>query len=471
MANRLSESHGPSLPSRIPTILGSFHKIVANYPSTIALVSTHQSSELYGIPSDPLPDEEYQQKPYLRWNFQNFQRAIDRLASALRARGAGPGIPIITFLPNGAEYALTLMAAWELGAIMVPVNPRNLINAEEVVHMLRTVAVAASEKRPIVVTGSVEISQELDCLRGVNAASKIVVSNDTARDGWELFGNLMIQDTTNGSHATEAKETQPEPAAELILFTSGTTSLPKGVRQSSEKMNLLIHIRSIYKGHPEPGDKVCIVLPNNHAMNWINTMSPFYSGAAVVYPGPAFVPHSMMKTLQVEKCTHTMFVPTMVHALLGLGAPKLDLKVVFIGGSTSTPELIGQIIHRVGSQMVENAYGMTEGALIFPGGESEPKACGEISSVGKAVLGSHMKILEPESGKLVHRGTPGELHYSGGALSGCYIGKESDDYYKDAAGMLWFNTGDQAIMGDEDEVYIVGRYKGIVGPPAPTNSP
>ena len=458
----LSESQGAPLPQympSVPSVIHRFHSSVGNHPQNIALICTHQSSEHLGFESQSISDSKYQEKPYLRWDFQTLENGVDRLVAGLQASGVSPGTPIVTFLPNSAEYVLTLLASYELGCTIVPINPRNLQNEAEVLHMLKTVSIHSSGKSPVFIAMDRDTAQHIDRLPGLQAVLKIV-AEDESGDGWDTFTALMsklkssqLHDCTNGSKS--------ELQGNVILFTSGTTSLPKGCVWTTDQLTLYLEYRANVPGQMGLKSIWCGVVPNNHAMNFLSVMYCICYGASIAFPGPVFAPEPTMATLQLEKCTHASFVPTMIHALSSVQAPKLKhLENLTFGGSIVTKELIMASFEQLGTKLVESAYGMTEGVFVFSGGQTEHALLNGVTTVGRTVMGSRVKICEPGLTKLVPRMTPGDLHYSGGTLCKGYIGMESDDFYTDDKGVKWFITGDQAVMDEEELIYITGRYKG-----------
>lgn len=176
-----------------------------------------------------------------------------------------------------------------------------------------------------------------------------------------------------------------------------------------------------------------------------------------------------MDTLWREQCTHATLVPTMLHALLGVkavqGQELTHLKHVIFGGSLLTPAVLKSCVEELGAHAVENAYGMTEGAIISTGRQTNPMNMvkGEDVSVGSVLTGTGIKACLPDETTPVPRGTPGEIHFHSERLGyGGYIGMESDDFYDDAEGKRWFKTGDQGVIDHDGRIFIVGRYKDMI---------
>jgi acyl-CoA synthetase (AMP-forming)/AMP-acid ligase II/aryl carrier-like protein len=471
-SNELSEVDGaPFQLEGLPSLWALFNRSIQEYPDDCAFAATHQPPDLYGIPSLPLGDAKYQQRPYLRWTYKNLKDAIDRFADGLKSKGVTKGTPVIAFMQNSAEVILTLWASLKLGAIFVPINPRNLSNEAEVTQMISTAISTGTSGRSVFVANSAEVAKQIDNsgLPGKEAL-KIAVAESDAPTGWMLFKNFIsakIQrnGVANGHVVHGSEETSTD---DMIFFTSGTTSLPKGVLWSYPTMATSLALRARDADSMKNGSATAVVVPNNHGIGNIFILTALCNGSKLVFPGPVFEPQKFMDALQREEITHVSLVPTIVHALIGrrgANEKKLDSLVsVMLGGSMVTPELLRQCTEELGSRGCENGYGMTEGVLNCSGNFRDISKLikdGKVT-VGTVYPGCHLKICEPGSTDPVPRGTIGELHFSGLMLSTGYIGRKSEDHYVGRDGKRWFKTGDMATIDSDAWVFIVGRYKDMI---------
>lgn len=289
MAERLSEVYGDPLPPNIPSLWESFSTAAENYPENIALVATHQSPTLFGITSQPLEDEQYQKKPYLRWTYKEFKNAVDRTKLGLQTLGVHEEMPILTFVNNSAEYFLVLQAVNSIGAVLAPINPRNLANKEEMTHMIRVIMSSCPGQQAVIIVQDASIAKQVDALPISEGAIKIILEHESGTsistngtpsksESWIPFEEVMAvsheQSITNG-HAVHASKDQ------TIFFTSGTTSLPKGVRMPVGRTSSFLEMRG-FRRDVYAGDKWCVVVPNNHVMAYVVQNASFSAGAAVV---------------------------------------------------------------------------------------------------------------------------------------------------------------------------------------------
>lgn len=160
-------------------------------------------------------------------------------------------------------------AAIKIGCKIMPISPRNLTNEEEVRHMVATALLAAgSDVKQVILAGTDELAKIMDELNIFPRALKIVIDGvGSPGTGWMPFKDLVVDEQQD---ITEALEMAPSDEGGTILFTSGTTSLPKGVYMSF-KQSFSRVIPGIPKGQQgalRPGAVMCHVMPNNHAMGW-----------------------------------------------------------------------------------------------------------------------------------------------------------------------------------------------------------
>lgn len=458
-----SELHGPPLPESDTTLDGVFYQNVVKYPDAVALISTQQSSTLYGIPSLAI-DGAKREADYLRWTYRDLNRAIQRLVTGLQSRGLKKGDPLVIFMPNTAEYVIATWAAYRIGCAYVPINPKGLSNAREMRHMLHTATKGCQSDFLGIIAGTSDMCERIEELTSELNCMRILVEGQV--DGWTPFEELM-QNPPPDSQQSLCRDHHSELSDRTIFFTSGTTSLPKGClmpsaygfsaaacwRQSSVPML--------------PGDRVLFTLPNNHGFGWLCIISGFLNASTVVLPGPRFTPEAVTNAIREEQVSHAGLVPTMLHALsnIPLASGKLSsLRRIVMGGSPPTEEVIKICLNTLGASGVENLYGMTEGILVSSGVVSQARDIikGRDISIGTPLPGMTARVYGKDSKAPTEAGEAGEIHFSGPSLIKGYIGGADDSFYDGEDGRLWFRTGDKAFIGSDNRLYLVGRYKDTI---------
>ncbi|CAG7931703.1 unnamed protein product [Penicillium olsonii] len=459
----LGELQGPSLPDPDTPLYAAFYQNVVKYPNNVALVSTQQASTLYGIPSVPLNGTE-PEKSYLRWTYHELDHAIQRLVVSLKSRGLKQGDGLVLFVPNTAEYVIATWAAYQIGCAYIPINPKCLSNAKEVRHLLETAKKGCKSDFLGIIAGTSDMCARIEELTTESNCMKILV--DGKSEGWTPFEELM-QSPDPHSEDSLCREKHSELPDQTVFFTSGTTSLPKGcIMPSAYGYAAALFWRQ--SSIPLlPGKRALFTLPNNHGFGWLNIIAPFINAATVVLPGPNFVPEAVIKAIHEEQVTHTGFVPTMVHALGSMPLPSGKLSSlgrIVLGGSPPTEEVIRICIDTLGSSAVENLYGMTEGVLACSGvvKQASEMIKGRDVSIGTPLPGMTVRIYDKDSGEPTSAGIPGEIHFTGPSIIDGYVGVADKNFYNDEDGRPWFRTGDKAFIGDDNRLYLVGRYKDTI---------
>src|SRR6185295_2195522 len=198
-----------------------------------------------------------------------------------------------------------------------------------------------------------------------------------------------------------------------IQYTSGTTGFPKGATLSHRNIlhNGYFTTELIKLG---PDDRLCIPVPFYHCFGMVmGNLGCTTHGATMVIPAPGFDPEVTLRCIAEERCTAVYGVPTMFIAMLGqadLGDRDMSsLRTGIMAGATCPMEVMKRCIEELNMTEVAIAYGMTE---------TSPVSCQTLinddlerrtSSVGRAHPHVEIKIVDPETGKTVERGQPGEF--------------------------------------------------------------
>lgn len=465
MDESLSYAIGDPLPGPFPSLWDQFEDTVKQHPETVALVATHQPASIYGLSSAGLATEEYAQSPYLRLSYRQLRVTIDKLARSLSAQDVRAGTPIFTFLPNGLEYLAVFWTSSALGCTLVPINIRNLANETEVAHMLQTAFKGCSSASGAVVfTDGPVTAAKLDKYPELATALK-VISGEAEWKQWISYGSLLVAaaPAADGPIPSLVPDSHRD---RCILFTSGTTSLPKGLffdfayvlawRAAAGPATATRH-----------GDVLASVMPNNHAMASYFTYAALSFGGTLVLPGPYFEAASFLTALRAERCTFIMVVPTMLYALLlattAADKAALRLERAFIGGAAVSPEVVRLAFDELGVERIEHTYGMTEAVVFSSGARLPEEICKDDRvTVGRCPAGARIKVCGPGTKEPVPLGQLGELHASNPGVQASYISKTTDEAFYEEDGLRWVVTGDQAVLDADGRLYIVGRYKEMI---------
>ncbi|KAK4912384.1 hypothetical protein LTR66_017291, partial [Elasticomyces elasticus] len=245
---------------------------------------------------------DYHARPYLRWTYLTFSHALTKLIKALRAYHVTAGSVVITFIHNCAEQILLYWASCYLGCIFVPINVKNIANHEEISHMITTALLLNETDAQVIIFAADEsIAQWVATLRfGVQSRTFVVAAEDDTTQ-YSSFAELVNYDQQMDTALLH--EGDHSSYFSMVIFTSGTTSLPKGVRITADMHSIWLETRKAVLNITEK-DVVLVNLPNNHAFYYIS--DPLFKcyGAATIISGPSFTPQSTVDAITTERCTY-----------------------------------------------------------------------------------------------------------------------------------------------------------------------
>ncbi|KAI4266221.1 MAG: hypothetical protein L6R38_008876 [Xanthoria sp. 2 TBL-2021] len=407
------------------------------------------------------------------WTYSELHCNADCLAARLSNLGVQKGDAIAAFIDNRAEWALLSWASVRLDAVFVPLNPRVVRSKEELNHVLRIT------KPRVMAVIDESTAREFEVvathLTAMVSIRIILESADSGLAiGWTAMSSLMsISTNANGTSNGINQGSMRSPVNDLdqimvIIFTSGTTSLPKA--SVSTYGNVLAGALALKAlRHLNPGCTLLQHLPAFHAWSICVSWAFWVSGATVVYPARTFDARSSLSAIESALCTHMPAVPSMIQALVthpSLSDTKLDsLLSIDLAGTMIAPEIVEACMDKIKAPYSSVIYGMTEGSAVC-GSDMEDipyarHSIPKIISCGKAAPGGRLRVCKPGSRDVLRRGEIGELHMGGLQVTRGYLDRASDDFYQED-GINWLATGDQARIDDTDLVYILGRYKDLI---------
>ncbi|QJY51015.1 AMP-binding protein [Pseudonocardia broussonetiae] len=376
------------------------------------------------------------------WTYAELDGAVNRFASALRGRGVGPGDVVSWLLPNRAEAIVVHLAAIRLGAVSNPIIPiyRHRETAFILAQAASTVVVVPRLFRGFDYPAMVdEIRAEVPALRTV------VVVGAGPDEGRLRFEDLLEEGRAEGVDA-------PRTAADiaLLLYTSGTTSAPKGVLHSH--WTLEHENRSMIEFFGlTAADVVFMPSPVGHIIGVLYGMQlPFMLGSTVVLLD-VWEPGRALDLIQEHRCSFVVAATPFLHGLVHHPSlPERDvssLRVFACGGADVPPELVRAATTALGCT-VSRGYGSTEHPTATSSNASDPVE--KRAQTDGRTIGAAEVRLSPD----------GELEVRGPEL---FLGYLDDALNADAfTGDGWFRTGDLARIDADGYVQIVGRKKDII---------
>ena len=432
----LSYLHGASeTPLLGETIGANLRRTVARWPDRDALVVRSQG---------------------FRATYQDLWNLTTQLARALLARGIAKGDRVGIWAPNRYEWVVTQYATARIGAILVNVNPA--YRARELQH-----AINQSGLRLLLHARrfrSTDYSAILDSVRPHCTALEQVVVLD---DDWEA----LLDEATGTSEAAlaerEASVDYDDPIN--IQYTSGTTGAPKGAALSHHNILNNGYFCGEILGYTE-ADRVAVPVPFYHCFGMvIGNLACTSHGACIVVPSESFDAGAFLAAIREERCTSIYGVPTMFIAALNhvdfAGTDFSSLRTGVMAGSPCPVEVMKQVRGRMHMPEITICYGMTETSPVSTQTRVDDPLDKRVGSVGRIHPHVEIKIIDPDNGRTVPRGTAGELCTRGYCVMlGYWNDPEATSAAIDAA--RWMHTGDLATMSDDGYVNIVGRIKDLI---------
>lgn len=442
---------------------------------SLAFVVHHQSSGCLSNIFAPSTSSSTSPSDQLgfRCSFGQLLDAVERFATILYAKGLREGHVVASFIGNdrSVEWALLLWASWRVGAVFAPVEPGLLGRSTE----LREVCKLLNPK-VVVLNNSTDMRSWMGNDMGdENKVIRLTCGENIDNDGnkWSSIAHLTCQ--LNCSSSPPLPVSGPTQPA-LIMFTSGTTSTPKGCRLTFANIHAEIagH-RAFASSSWSSAARFLVTTSVFRPLCYLGCLSSWTAGGSVIFTASTFDPTAVVEGLKAERATHLMMVPTQLHALINEFVQQqhsLEHELLFVtsAGDVSERELISNARQVLKPRRFVPHWGATEGSPLFGFSVIEntsaslPMLESGATGIGRALPGTKAKIcLANESPPtLVPRGTRGELHVSSPALIQGYLGGVSSSSFYEDAQVNWFRTGDWAVMNDEGVVYVVGRIKDTI---------
>ncbi|MFF2045134.1 AMP-binding protein [Kitasatospora sp. NPDC058170] len=392
-----------------------------------------------------------------RWSYREFAADVDALALGLLARGIAKGDRVGIWAPNCAEWTLTQYATAKLGAILVTVNPA--YRSHELEYVLNQAGVrllVAAERFK-----TSDYAAMIDEVRPNCPELEQVVL--LGGPDWE---DLLVQGRAGDPAVLAERQASLSPDDPInIQYTSGTTGFPKGATLSHH--NILNN--GFFVGELctyTELDRICIPVPFYHCFGMVmGNLAATSHGACMVIPGPSFDPAATLAAVAAEACTSLYGVPTMFIAELAdpgfAGYDLSSLRTGIMAGAPCPIEVMKDVIERMGMAEVSICYGMTETSPVSTQTRADDSVDRRVSTVGRVGPHLEVKVVDPETGRTLPRGEPGELCTRGYSVMLGYWGEpERTAEAVDAA--RWMHTGDLAVMDEDGYLGITGRIKDMV---------
>lgn len=344
------------------------------------------------------------------------------LAVRLAERGVSAGTRVALMSSNRPEFVVAVRAIWRLGASVVLLSPA--YKQDEVVHALELT-------RPAVAVGDHPVLAE--------------------------HADMLHLDEPITPAAGEVTDVRPDPGAEAVLvFSSGTTGLPKAVRHTHGSLAAAVaHWRDAL--HLTSADRMQVLTPPSHILGILNILTALETGAWLRLHR-RFDIDLMLRHIERDRITVEMAVAPIALAIAQ--HPELEsydlssLRYIMWGATPVTASVADTVTRRTGIGWVP-AYGASELPVIA----CNPVDGARLDSVGCPVPGVRVRVVSLDTGEVLPANEVGEIQARADSLMAGYLpGDANPDAFDDG----WYRTGDVGCLDEDGWLRLTDRSKEMI---------
>ena len=382
------------------------------------------------------------------WTWAEFTEDCHRFAHGIRAQGLVEGDRVGLLMSNGYAMAQAIFGTIAAGCVVVPLN---LSVPDSAAADMFTDA----DARLLIASDDLQ-----DRLTKISTALPYapLLCGEKAETGWATIAEICAAQPTT-QPATRIDET----SFFNIIYSSGTTGLPKGIAHDHGgrrdwAYDLAIALR--YHG----GAQTLLTIGLYSNISWVAMLTTFIAGGCI-HIEQQFHPDRFIDVVALRGITHTAMVPNQFQRVVDAATAREDtdfttMQAMMSCGSPLHEQLKKQLFEQFPCGIIE-LYGLTEGIITT----LEPEhAEGRWSSVGRPLLGTDLCIIDESDQKLANN-LSGEICARGRiAMPGYWQRPDADKAatYIDQKGDIWLRSGDIGFVDDEGFLYIVDRKKDMI---------
>ncbi|MCW2560088.1 MAG: acyl-CoA synthetase [Mycobacterium sp.] len=377
---------------------------------------------------------------------------ISQYIQAFEALGAGTGATVAVLSLNRPEVLMMAGAAQTQGFRRTPLHPLGSLDDHAYVLSDAGVTSLVIDPNPMFVERARRLVDRVDSLNQILTIGPVPA---------ELadIGTDLAAVAAGFSPCSLVAADLPSDQIIGLTYTGGTTGRPKGViGTAGEAVSMTAIQLAEWEWPANPRFLMCT--PLSHAGGTFFTPVVVKGGEMIVLS--RFDPAEVLKTIEEQRITATMLVPSMLYALLDHPDSRTrdlsSLETVYYGASAINPVRLGEAIERFGPIFAQ-FYGQSEAPMVITYLAKADHDEKRLASCGRPTLFARCALLG-EDGKPVPQGEPGEICVSGPLLSAGYwnLPQATAEAFRDG----WLHTGDIAREDEDGFWFIVDRVKDMI---------
>jgi 2-furoate---CoA ligase len=382
----------------------------------------------------------------LRLTYRQWHDKISALVASFDRLGFKPGDHVVTLLQNRWEAATLHWACQFSGLVVTPINWRAKV--DELDYCIENAGACAIFYQDV----------STDAVKGSTRAGGLLrVAVDPDAGEAVNFADLIRE------RAGDVEPRVGPDAWSIMLYTSGTTSRPKGVprRHRAERAAAIAHVAQNLYGR---GERTLGVMPLYHTMGVRSLLAMSLIGGSFICL-PRYDSRQALALIEQEAITNLYLVPTLYHDLVhheAFAATNVSsVRKLGFAGASMTDGLLKKLNVAFKPELFVNHYGSSE-IYTFTIDQNAPAKPG---SAGKAGINQHIKVVRIGASSIADLAAVGEE----GEIIALLAGDEAFEGYwrrpeADAKALRegWYFTGDTGFVDPEGDLYVTGRVDDMI---------
>jgi 2-aminobenzoate-CoA ligase len=382
--------------------------------------------------------------------------ASNKIGNALRKLGVEETDRVMLRSPNVPPALFTNFGALKIGAVIVPTSP--MLSPNEIAH------IANNAEAKVLVVAAAFLEGVLKARANLKTVKHIIVFGGQAEE-LKTQGLLPYEQLVENEPPTLAPVRRPRRAVSVLLYTSGTTGMPKGTAHYMEEALIVPDTFGKYGWRVQADDIICGPAPISLAAGYSTVATiPFRFGAAISLI-PKFTPEGMFEQIQSHKVTILSALPTAYRKMLEVpdAEKKYDLsslRVLTGGGESLTAKTYFDWKAKF-SQEIYEGLGTTEMMYVFVSSVANRKV--KPGAIGTAIPGYEIQVIT-EEGKVAKPGELGRL-YARGPTGTLYWRPLEDGLLEKQKSLIregWVLVGDFCTVDEDGYLSFVSRQEDLI---------